>query len=78
MTGKPRLTPPITKLVLIDEPFEKKRYTFARQCYVYDKNRVESESGNTWFQIFELKEGVSLGDYITFAKENKLGEKYGI
>ena len=71
--------PSITKLTLLDEPFEDgrfegRRYWFARWCH---RNRyIHAPSGNTWKEVFNLKEGVSLDDYIKFAKENKLGEKY--
>jgi hypothetical protein len=32
--------------------------------------------GRLWEDAFEKLEGVSLKDYIEFAKKNKLGEKY--
>ena len=79
--GKPRPTPTITKLTLLEEAFgdgrfEGRRYWFARWCH---KNRFKyAPSGDTWEEVFKLKEGVTLLDYIKFAKENKLGEKYAI
>ena len=79
--GKQRLTPTITTLTLLDEPFgdgrfEGRRYWFARWCY--RNRRKHAPSGNTWEEVFKLKEGVDLRDYIIFAKENKLGERYAI
>ena len=79
--GTPRPTPTITKLTLKDEPFgdgrfEGIRYWFARWCY--RNRRKHAPSGNTWEEVFKLREGVDLRDYIIFAKENKLGEKYAI
>ena len=74
-------TPTITKITLLDEPFgdgrfEGRRYWFARWCH---RNRYKhAPSGNTWEEVFKLKEGVTLLDYIKFAKENKLGERYAI
>jgi hypothetical protein len=35
-------------------------------------------SGDKWEEVFKLKEGVTLLDYIKFAKENKLGERYAV
>jgi len=34
--------------------------------------------GRLWEDAFEKLEGVSLKDYIAFAKKNKLGEKYAV
>ena len=63
-----------TKLTLRDDPFENRRYWFARHCH---KHRGElTPLGRLWEDAFEKLEGVSLKDYIEFAKENKLGEKY--
>jgi len=79
--GTLRHTPTITKITLLDEPFgdgrfEGRRYWFARWCH---RNRHKyAPSGNTWEEIFKLKEGITLLDYIKFAKENKLGERYAI
>ena len=79
--GKQRHTPTITNLTLLEEPFgdgrfEGRRYWFARWCY-RNRNKI-APSGNTWEEVFKLKEGVTLLDYIKFAKENKLGERYAV
>ena len=58
------------------DQFENRRYWFARHCY---KHRGEmTPLGRLWEDAFEKLEGVSLKDYIAFAKKNKLGEKYAI
>ncbi len=77
--GKQRHTPTITNLTLLEEPFgdgrfEGRRYWFARWCY-RNRNKI-APSGNTWEEVFKLKEGVSLDEYIKFSIKNKLGEKY--
>ena len=79
--GKTRPTIDVTKLTLLDEPFgdgrcEGRRYWFARWCH--RNRRKYAPSGDTWEEVFKLKEGVTLLDYIKFAKENKLGERYAI
>ena len=79
--GKTRPTIAVTKLTLLDEPFEDgrfegRRYWFARWCH--RNRRKHAPSGNTWEEVFKIKEGVTLLDYIKFAKENKLGERYAI
>ena len=79
MTGRVRLTPTITKLILLDDPFgddrfESRRYWFARWCY---KNRDKhAPSGHTWLERFNQMEGVSLESYIKFSNENNLKEKF--
>ena len=77
--GTLRLTPAITKITLLDEPFgdgrfEGRRYWFARWCY--DNKNKYAPSGYTWEEVFKLKEGISLDEYIKFSIKNKLGEKY--
>ena len=73
-SGKPPHTHTSTNLTLRDDTFENRRYWFARHCY---KHRGElTPLGRLWEDAFEKLEGVSLKDYIQFAKENKLGEKY--
>ena len=73
-SGKPPHIHTSTKLTLRDDPLENRRYWFARHCY---KHRGElTPLGRLWEDAFEKLEGVSLKDYIQFAKENKLGEKY--
>jgi len=79
--GKQRHTPTITKLTLLDEPFgdgrfEGRRYWFARWCY---RNRHKiAPSGIPWDGVFKQREGIPLVEYIKFAKENKLGERYAV
>ena len=76
--GKQRHTPTITNLTLLPDPtgdqrFEMRRYDFAITCYL---NRDKLHNGNTWEEIFERNEGVSLWDYIKFANENNFKEKF--
>ena len=73
-SGKPPHTHTSTNLILRDDTFENRRYWFARHCH---KHRGEfTPLGRLWEDAFEKLEGVSLKDYIQFAKKNKLGEKY--
>jgi len=59
---------------MLDEPFENRRYWFARHCH---KHRGEiTPLGRLWEESFGELEGIPLKDYIEFAKKNKLGEKY--
>ena len=65
-----------TKIEMLEDQFENRRYWFARHCY---KHRGEmTPLGRLWEDAFEKLEGVSLKDYIEFAKKNKLGEKYAV
>ena len=72
----PQPTRTSTEIEILDDPFENRRYWFARHCH---KHRGEmTPLGRLWEDAFEKLEGVSLKDYIAFAKKNKLGEKYAI
>ena len=73
--GKQQPTPTST-LSIRDDEQENRRYWFARHCY---KHRGEmTPLGRLWEDAFEKLEGVSLKDYIAFAKKNKLGERYAV
>ena len=71
-----QLTKGSTSLKLREEPFENRRYWFARHCHKYGSTLAPS--GLSWEEVFEKKEGVTLKEYVKFAKKNKLGERYAI
>ena len=65
-----------TKPTLLDEPHENRRYWFARHCY--DNKGITAPSGYLWEESFLKREGFALSDYIEFALNNKLKEKYNV
>ena len=71
---KPQPPPTSTSLTVRDDDQENRRYWFARHCHKYGSTLAPS--GISWDDVFEMNEGITLKEYIKFAKENKLGEKY--
>ena len=71
---KPQPPPTSTSLAVRDDDQENRRYWFARHCHKYGSTLAPS--GISWDDVFERNEGITLKEYIKFAKENKLGEKY--
>ena len=71
---KPQPPPTSTSLTVRDDDQENRRYWFARHCHKYGSTLAPS--GISWDDVFERNEGITLKEYIKFAKENKLGEKY--
>jgi hypothetical protein len=69
-----RPTKDSTKPTLLEGEHENRRYWFARHCHKYGSTLAPS--GISWDEVFERNEGITLKEYIKFAKENKLGEKY--
>ena len=74
--GIQRPTQDSTNLKLLEDEQENRRYWFARHCHMYGSTLAPS--GISWDDVFERNEGITLKEYIKFAKKNKLGEKYGI
>ena len=70
----PHRTKDSTNLKPLDDEQENRRYWFARHCHKYGSTLAPS--GISWDDVFERNEGITLREYIKFAKENKLGEKY--
>ena len=64
----------LSDLKLLEDEQENRRYWFARHCHKYGSTLAPS--GISWDDVFEINEGITLREYIKFAKENKLGEKY--
>ena len=69
-----RPTQDSTKPTLLEEPFENRRYWFARFCY--SRKGKTAPSGNLWEEAFLKREGCTLRDYIEFSLNNNLGDKY--
>jgi hypothetical protein len=65
-----------TNLKLLEDVHEERRYWFARHCH--KNGSTLAPSGFSWEEAFKRKEGVTLKEYVKFAKENKLGERYAI
>ena len=73
-TGIQRPTQDSTNPKLLEDEQENRRYWFARHCHKYGSTLAPS--GISWDDVFERNEGITLKEYIKFAKKNKLGEKY--
>ena len=58
------------------ELFDEVIYKLAREIYKSKGNGTSKESVRSWEETFLKHSGVSLNDYIEYAKSNNLKEKY--